>query len=409
MHVVMMPQWLDPPKVAGVSYVWWDHGQDHPAHEALSGVTVFVPPYMPVAEDLAPARRMPRLQAVQALMAGTDGMIPHLPDGVLVLRAVGVHDTSTAELAVGLAIAMQRDIDVAARDMAEGTWRHVRRPALADSTVAVVGWGGVGQAVARRLEPFEAHVTGFSRSGRGCQRADRFDAMLPGFDIVILAIPPDPSGPVMDAGRLAAMKRGALLVNVGRGSLVDNDALVHLLHAGRVRAALDVTDPEPLPPDHALWRCPDLLITPHVSGDLGVFTPPGEGDDRRGDAPSVGDGIAAVSQGSATPNVRRGWVTCHTARAPAASSTTSPGRTSSAFSPSISMRACPSSTTNTSWASTSVDTPTECSQMPQSTAATGTSHAPVSARPARTCSSGTVETGRRSNLRRSTRDGIAPL
>ncbi len=263
--VVMLPRWLQP-DVAGLDYVFWDHGEPLPD---LSRVTVFIPPYMPSPDDVAVAWDMPNLRLVQALMAGVDGMLGHLPD-VEVRRAVGVHDTSTAELAVGLMIASLRGIDSAARAMDSGRWEHVRRPALADSRVAVVGWGGVGQAIARRLEPFEVQVTGFSRSGAGCQPVSNFDAMLPGFDIVVLALPAS-GRPFMEASRLAAMRDGALLVNVGRGGLVDTDAL--LAELPRIRAALDVTDPEPLPADHALWHAPHLLITPHLGGDSEAFVP----------------------------------------------------------------------------------------------------------------------------------------
>lgn len=272
MRVVMLPAWLEPPAIRGLRYVWWDHGEPEPPSRELADVEVFVAPYMPTAQDLVITAAMPRLRVVQALMAGVDSLAPHLPEGVELLRAVGVHDTSTAELAVGMAIAMRRGIDVAARDMAVGMWRHERRPSLADASVAVVGWGGVGQAIARRLEAFEVDITAFSRSGRGCRPVADFDAQLPYFDVVILAIP-DQGRPFMDERRLSAMHAGALLVNVGRGTLVDLDALQHQLRSGRLRAALDVTDPEPLPAGHRLWGCPNLLITPHVGGDTEAFVP----------------------------------------------------------------------------------------------------------------------------------------
>lgn len=263
--VVMLPQWLEP-DVPGLEYVFWDHGQPLPD---LSHVTVFIPPYMPTPEDVAVAHWMPKLRVVQALMAGVDGMVPHLP-AVEVRPAVGVHDTSTAELAVGLIIARLRGIDVAARDMRAGRWLHMRRPALADSHVGIVGWGGVGQAIARRLEPFEVEITGFSRSGKGCLPVTRFDPLLPELDVIVLALPLT-DRPFMDAERLDRMHDGALLVNVGRGGLVDTEAL--LAQTPRISAALDVTDPEPLPADHLLWRAPGVLITPHLGGDSEAFVP----------------------------------------------------------------------------------------------------------------------------------------
>lgn len=258
-EVVLLPAWLEPPELPGLRYVFWDRGEPLPD---VADVTVFIPPYMPVPEDLRIAARMPRLRMVQALMAGVDSFVAHLPD-VEIRRAVGVHDTSTAELALGLILAAQRGIDVAARDMGGGRWRHARRPALADSRVAVVGWGGVGRAIGRRLDAFEVEVTGFNRSNI----AD-FDPAA--FDIVVLALPAL-DGAFMTVDRLARMNDGALLVNVGRGSLVDTQALLAALP--RIRAALDVTDPEPLPPDHPLWQAPGVLITAHLGGDSEAFVP----------------------------------------------------------------------------------------------------------------------------------------
>ncbi len=272
-EAVLMPQWLDPPAVPAVRYHWWDHGRPEPTAEVLDQITVYVPPYMPVDEDVTLTRRMPCLKVVQALMAGIDGIRPHVPDGVPVLRAVGVHDASTAELAVGLAIAAQRGIDTAARDMPQGFWRHARRPALADSRVGIVGWGGVGRAIGARLAAFETDVVAFSATGRDCLPVTAFDELIGGFDIVILALPLSDAGPFMTAQRLAAMRDGALLVNVGRGRLVDSDTLLAEVESGRLRVALDVTDPEPLPADHRLWRAPGVLITPHLGGDSEAFVP----------------------------------------------------------------------------------------------------------------------------------------
>ena len=272
MTVVLMPRWLEPPAVPGVHYLWWDRGEPEPPQHDLERVEVFVAPYMPEPVDLSIAWRMPRLTRVVSLMAGVDAMIADLPP-VPVERAVGLHDTSTAELAVGLMIAAQRGIDSSARDMTAGRWSHVRRPSLADSCVALVGFGGVGRAIATRLEPFEVALTAFSRSGRDCLPVTQFDVHLPSFDIVVLAMPGQPGPAFMSAARLAAMRDGSLLVNVGRGSLVDTEALVVEATAGRLRAALDVTDPEPLPPGHPLWTCPGVLVTPHVGGDSQAFLP----------------------------------------------------------------------------------------------------------------------------------------
>lgn len=271
----LLPRWLEPPAVPNLEYVYRDLGDPIPSAEVLDAVTLYVPPYMGPLSEIALAARMPTLEVVQTLTAGVDGMAELLPDGVELIRAVGVHDDSTAELAVGLMIAAQRGIDIAARDMGGGDWGHERRRSLADSTVAIVGWGGVGRGIAARLAPFATDVSVFSRSGRGgALPIGQLDARLSEFDIVVLALPHTAdTHRFMAARRLALMADGALLVNVGRGSLVDTDALLAETGAGRLRAALDVTDPEPLPADHPLWRSPGVLITPHLGGNSRAFVP----------------------------------------------------------------------------------------------------------------------------------------
>lgn len=274
-RVAMMPEWLEPPDLSGVRYVYWDSAQSWPEESVLAEVEFFVPPYMGSSADLEVMSLMPRLRIVQSLMAGIDGITSWVPPDTDVVRAVGLHDTSTAELAVGLMIASLRGIDEAARDMSHGRWNHVRRPSLADRTVGVVGWGGVGKAIAARLTGFEVEVIGFSRSGSdGAHSLVEFDELLSVLDVVVLALPLSQSSRgFMSSARLARMRDGSLLVNVGRGALVNTPALVAELDRGRLRAALDVTDPEPPPPDHPLWRCPNLLITPHVGGDSEAFVP----------------------------------------------------------------------------------------------------------------------------------------
>jgi phosphoglycerate dehydrogenase-like enzyme len=206
-------------------------------------------------------------------------VLPHLPPGVTLCNAGGVHDASTAELAVGLILARLRRLDDAARAQAEARWTHGRYDALADRTVLVVGYGGVGTAIAARLDPFEVETIRVARRARpGADPAvhgmAELDALLPRADVVVLACPltPETRG-LVDAPFLARMRDGALLVNVARGPVVDTDALLAELVSGRLRAALDVTDPEPLPPDHPLWRAPGVLISPHVGGNTSAFLP----------------------------------------------------------------------------------------------------------------------------------------
>jgi len=178
---------------------------------------------------------------------------------------------------VALAIASRRGFADFAADQVEGRWTHVRKPSLADSNVAIVGYGNIGKMIGKMLSNFEVTVTAFSRSGKdGALTFDHFDRLLPTFDVIILIVPlNDQTRHLMNAARLAAMKDGAALINVARGAVVDTEALIVELNAGRITAGLDVTDPEPLPAGHPLWSAKNVIITPHVGGDSEAFTPRG--------------------------------------------------------------------------------------------------------------------------------------
>lgn len=241
----------------------------------LSQVGFYVPEYMGPRSSLELIEQMPNLEVVQLLTVGFDAALKYVPDHVSLCNAVGVHDASTAELAVALVLASLRGIDDFARAMPQGDWIHERRPSLVDKRVVIIGAGGVGQAIAKRLVPFEAEVTVVARSQRSDVVAiSELPSLLPKADVVILAIPLDvhTSGLVNDSF-LSRMRTGALLVNVSRGGVVDTQALVEHTQQGRIRAALDVTDPEPLPPEHPLWRIPGVLISPHVGGNTSAFLP----------------------------------------------------------------------------------------------------------------------------------------
>ena len=266
---------LLPESMAGVSDVpSWVY-RSSPSEAPLDEVEFYVPTYMGLPETLAVMARMPRLRVVQLLTAGYDNALGALPPGVTLCNAAGVHDASTAELAVGLVIASLRGLDDFARDMTSHEWAPARRESLADRSVLVIGAGGVGRAITARLAPFEADVVLVGRSERpGVRAAADLPALLPRADIVILAVPLDASTQrLVDSRFLAAMRDGALLVNVARGAVVDTDALLTEVSAGRLRAALDVTDPEPLPADHPLWSAPGVLISPHVGGNSSAFLP----------------------------------------------------------------------------------------------------------------------------------------
>lgn len=249
--------------------VIWD---GEPA-EPPAATRFYVPSYM--AEDWAfvAMAHMPALEICQLPTAGFDHALAHLPEGVTLCNAAGVHDASTAELAVGLILARLRGIDAMARAMPAGEFIHDRYDALADKRVLIVGAGGIARALARRLEGFECEVTIVGRAPReGVRASGDLPTLVPGADIIVLAVPLDDSTRGMvDAGFLAAMRDGSLLVNVARGPVVDTDAM--LAEAGRLSFALDVTDPEPLPPAHPLWRAPGVLISPHVGGNTTAFLP----------------------------------------------------------------------------------------------------------------------------------------
>ncbi|MEO6827377.1 MAG: NAD(P)-dependent oxidoreductase [Microbacteriaceae bacterium] len=219
------------------------------------------------------------VSAVQSQSIGYDGVTDRLPAGVSFHNAASVHESSTAELAVGLALASQRGIADFVRAQASGSWQHQSHPSLADRRVMVLGIGGVGGKVVERLAPFEVELVRVARSHREDAAGtvygiDELPTVLPTVDIVIIAVPLSPSTRGMvDRAFLAAMPDDALLVNVSRGAIVDTGALLAEVQSGRLRAALDVTDPEPLPPEHPLWRAPGVLITPHVGGDTSAMLP----------------------------------------------------------------------------------------------------------------------------------------
>ncbi len=181
----------------------------------------------------------------------------------------------TAELAVALVLASLRGLDDYARAMPQGEWLHDRRSSLADRSAIIIGAGGVGRAIAERLLSFEVDVTVVARTQRpGVVSISELSNLLPESDIVILAVTLNAQTTgLVDDVFLSRMRDGALLVNVARGGVVDTDALVRHVRQGRIRAALDVTDPEPLPSDHPLWRTPGVLISPHVGDDSTAFIP----------------------------------------------------------------------------------------------------------------------------------------
>lgn len=266
----------------GPAYRHWDGEETFPADPA--DCAFYVVPYMkPGPVGLRPLPAMRSVQVVQTLSAGIDHVEPalkDLPAGVRLCNARGVHEASTAELALTLILASLRGIPDFVRAQDRGEWRGGFRPALADRTVLIVGYGSIGAAIEDRLVPFEvAPVVRVARSARTTERGPvhpltDLPALLPQADVVVLSTPlTEATRHLADAEFLARMKDGALLVNVARGPVVHTKALLTELESGRLTAALDVTDPEPLPGDHPLWHAPGIVVSPHVGGPTSAFLP----------------------------------------------------------------------------------------------------------------------------------------
>lgn len=268
-------QWNDLNLPAGITHAPTDGIA--PAAADLESIEFYVPRYMGGPQAIAMVPQMKSLKVIQSPNAGVDDVLKIRPEGVTLCNAAGVHDASTAELAVALAIASRRGFAPFALQQQAQHWQHERMPSLSDSKIAVIGFGNIGKTIMKMLSGFEVTVTPFSKSGRdGSLTFDQFDRLLPTFDVIILIVPlTDQTRHLMNAKRLAAMKDGAALINVARGGVVDTDALIRELNSGRISAGLDVTDPEPLPDGHPLWSARNVIITPHVGGDSEAFTPRG--------------------------------------------------------------------------------------------------------------------------------------
>jgi phosphoglycerate dehydrogenase-like enzyme len=235
----------------------------------LERVELVVPPFR---RDLADAlAAMSALRVVQTDSAGIDWIAGAMPDGVVLCNARGVYDVPVAEWVAAVVLALARNLPDSIARQARGEWREDDWSAteLAGRSALIVGYGAIGRAVEARLEAFDMTVERVARTARAAiHAASELPDLLPDADVVVVVAPlTEETRGLVDAGFLAAMRDGAVLVNAGRGAIVQTDALLAELESGRLRAALDVTDPEPLPPEHPLWRAPGALITPHVAGN----------------------------------------------------------------------------------------------------------------------------------------------
>ncbi|HEY2280099.1 MAG TPA: 2-hydroxyacid dehydrogenase [Streptosporangiaceae bacterium] len=259
-------EWADP--------VVYDPDREWP-EEASPAEVLVVPPASHTADRLLAAmRELPKLRLVQTLSAGVELWEGKLPDGVLLSNARGAHGGATAELATAGLLAVYREVPQFLAQQAEHRWDQHPTETLDGKRVLVLGAGDLAQSLRSQLEPFGATVTLVGRSARdGVRSFEEVPGLLGGHDAVVLMVPyNDQTRHLADAAFLARMPDQAVLVNVARGPVVDTDALLAELTAGRLRAVLDVTDPEPLPPDHPLWDAPGVLIFPHVGGSTAGMT-----------------------------------------------------------------------------------------------------------------------------------------
>ncbi len=254
--------------------VWDPRDGDAPAEERERINVMCIPHYSGGRTLYGRVAALPNLRVIQIPSAGYEHVTPFVPPGVALANARGVHDSRTAEFAITLALASLRGIPTWVHDQSKAEWNpDYSLPSLADSRALVVGYGSIGEAIASRLRAMEAHVEGVATTARLADDGTVVHSVtdlphvLPTADVVFVVTPHNEhTDKLVNADFLSHIPDGALLVNVGRGKCVDQDALLAELESGRLRAALDVTDPEPLPAEHALWRAPGVIIAPHVAG-----------------------------------------------------------------------------------------------------------------------------------------------
>ena len=256
------------PLPPGIEADAWTGGEDLP--QSADQVEYVVLPFGVKPELIRKIAALPSLRAIQILSAGADHVLPYVPSRITLCNARGAHTAATAEWAVGAIVASVRNFPRFAVAQRDGRWDHALSEPVGGKHVLIVGYGDIGAAVERRLAGWDVTVGRVARRARdGVRAIGELPGLLPDADVVVILVPvTDETRQLVDKDFLRAMKHGALLVNAARGAIVDTDALLEALTSGRIRAALDVTDPEPLPAGHPLWDAPGLLLTPHVGGGI---------------------------------------------------------------------------------------------------------------------------------------------
>ncbi|MFV0253797.1 MAG: NAD(P)-dependent oxidoreductase [Beutenbergiaceae bacterium] len=266
-----------------------DFGQDLPR------VQMIVQPMFGWPPGVNRLAEFPALRVVQTQSAGVNDIRPLVPEGVALHRLANAHDVGTSEVALALLLASLRRIDKAVLDAQRSLWEPYDAQALATQRVLIVGAGNIGEALRVRIAAFGASITRLARTARDDEHGhihglDELHDLLPHHDVVLVIVPlSEQTYHLVDDAFLSSMRDGALFMNVARGAIADTSALVSHLQRGRLRAALDVVDPEPLPADHPLWSCPNLIMTPHVGGMVPTA--------RSGAVRVLGEQIAAFAGG----------------------------------------------------------------------------------------------------------------
>jgi phosphoglycerate dehydrogenase-like enzyme len=253
---------------AGIEADVWDGGEDLP--DSADQVEYVVVPLGVQPATIKRLATLPRLKTIQILSAGADQVLPYIPDSITLCNARGAHTGATAEWTVGAIVAALRNFPRFAVAQHDGRWDPAQSEPVGGKHVLIVGYGDIGAAVERRLAGWDVTVDRVARHARdGVHPIAELIDVLPDADVVVILLPvTDETRQLVNKEFLGSMKDGALLVNAARGVIVDTGALLEELTSGRIRAALDVTEPEPLPDGHPLWRAPGLLLTPHVGGAI---------------------------------------------------------------------------------------------------------------------------------------------
>ena len=252
----------------GVEVVAWNGETERP--DGLARTEFWVPQVEEPGDLPAMFAAMPQLKVIQLTGAGIEDVAGHVPDGVMLCDARGIHGGPVSDLVLLLILALQRKLPEFLADQRDSRWEPSLGEDLADKHVVIVGAGDLGEKTAARLRGFGAVPVLVGTTARdGVRGVDELPGLLRDADVVVLTLPlTDRTAGMVDAQFLARMPDGAILINVARGKIVDTEALRSELESGRLRAGLDVVEPEPLPSDHPLWQAPNLILTPHTAGNV---------------------------------------------------------------------------------------------------------------------------------------------